>query len=82
MEWMKKHADTMIILGAFATSMLWMNGKFNTIEKDIVIIKTVLIMKQIMPCELAQAEEKQHVAMKFVDTDNHPLGLHDTWQLP
>jgi hypothetical protein len=57
MEWFKKHADTMVILGAFATSLLWMNGKFNDIEKDITIIKTVLIMKNIMPTDLACKEK-------------------------
>jgi hypothetical protein len=65
MDWMKKHVDTVIIIGAIITSMLWMNGKFNDVEKevnglktDIAIIKTVLIMKQIMPVELAKHEEK------------------------
>jgi len=57
MDWMKKHVDTVIILGAIITSMLWMNGKFNEIEKDIAVIKTVLIMKQIMPVELAKHDE-------------------------
>ncbi len=66
MEWFKKHADTAVILSAFATSMLWMNGKFNDIdkqffqiEKDIVMMKTVLIMKNIMPSELAQKAGKK-----------------------
>lgn len=66
MEWFKKHTDTVIILGAFATSIFWMNGKFNEVdkrfnelEKDIVMIKTVLIMKNIMPNELAQTEIKE-----------------------
>lgn len=54
MDWMKKHVDTVIILGAFGASLLWMNGKFNTIEKDITIIKTVLIMRDIMPKELCK----------------------------
>lgn len=60
MELFKKHIDTVIILTAFATSILWMNGKFNEvdkrfndIEKDLSIVKTVLIMKNIMPIELA-----------------------------
>src|SRR5574338_879802 len=82
MDWFKKHVDTVIILGAFASSIIWMNGKFNDvdkrfakveneietrfakveneietrfsgIEKDLAIIKTVLIMKEIMPRELA-----------------------------
>ncbi len=59
MEWMKKHVDTVIILGAFGAALLWMNGKFNEIEKDITIIKTVLIMKNIMPTELAHKEQQQ-----------------------
>jgi hypothetical protein len=54
MDWFKKHADTAVILGAFASGMLWMNGKFNELEKDLAVVKTVLIMKNIMPVELAQ----------------------------
>ncbi len=53
MDWFKKHVDTVIILTAFASSILWINGKFNDLEKDILIIKTCLIMKNIMPIELA-----------------------------
>lgn len=58
MDWLKKHVDTVMILSAIIGSMLWMNGKFNEIEKDITIIKTVLIMKNIMPAELAIKGEK------------------------
>ncbi len=54
MEWFRKHTDLIIMLGAFASAMLWLNGKFNDIEKDIAIIKTVLVMKNIMPVELAK----------------------------
>jgi len=56
MDWFKKHTDTVIIIGAIASSILWMNGKFNDVdtkfsdlEKEMAIIKTVLIMKGIMP---------------------------------
>ena len=59
MDWVKKHVDTVIILSAFASAMLWMNGKFNTLEKDITVIKTVLIMKNIMPVELAHAVQEK-----------------------
>lgn len=54
MDWFKKHVDTVIVLGAILSSVLWMNGKFAEIEKDITVIKTVLIMKNIMPVELAK----------------------------
>ena len=57
MEWFKKHVDTVLILGAFAGCVLWMNGKFNEIEKDITIIKTVMIMSNIMPREYASEEK-------------------------
>lgn len=56
MDWFKKHVDTVIILTAFAGAMLWMNGKFNELEKDIAVMKTVMIMKNIMPVELAKQE--------------------------
>ena len=56
----QKHLDTVVILGAFASSVLWMNSKFNEIdsrfssmEKEIAVIKTVLIMKDIYPKELS-----------------------------
>ncbi len=57
MDWFKKHTDTVIILTAFAASLIWMNGKFNEIEKDMAVIKAVLVMKNIMPAELAKAIE-------------------------
>ena len=66
MEWFKKHVDTVIVLGALFSSFLWMNGKFNdlekdiaAIEKDVAVIKAVLCMKNIMPSELATKEGKK-----------------------
>lgn len=56
MEILKKHVDTVIVLSAIVGSMLWMNGKFNEIEKDIAIMKTVLIMRDLMPRELAKGQ--------------------------
>lgn len=56
MDLMKKHIDTVIIIGAIISSVLWMNTKFNSLEKDILVIKTVLIMKNILPTELAIKE--------------------------
>jgi len=50
MDLFKKHVDTVIILGAFAASILWMNGKFNNIymhldfiAHELEKIKTALI---------------------------------------
>ena len=57
MEWFKKHTDTVIILGGMAASVIWMNGKFNEIEKEMAVIKTVLIMKGIFPESLAVNKE-------------------------
>lgn len=53
MNWFKQHADTIAILSTFALCF-WninekMNDKFNAIEKDLAIVKTVLMMKGIMP---------------------------------
>lgn len=60
MDWFKKHVDTIVILGSFAACFWNMNEKFNerfnAIEKDLVIIKTVLIMQNVMPKELAKGE--------------------------
>ena len=55
-NWFEKHSDVVMILTAIVGSMVWMNTKFNQIEKDIAIIKTVLVMKEILPKELATSE--------------------------
>lgn len=59
MGWFKKHTDTVIILSSILGSVVWMNGKFNQLDKDMAIVKTVLIMKGIMPSELAVKEERK-----------------------
>jgi len=51
--WFATHVDTVIVLATFITGFCWMNAKFNTLEKDVVVIKTVLIMKNIMPQDAA-----------------------------
>jgi len=63
MDIFKKHTDTIAIIAAILTSVLWMNGKFNEmdqrfyeIDKELSIVKTVLILKNIMPIELASHE--------------------------
>jgi len=67
MYWFTKHADAITVI---VLSMLWMNGKFNDVEsrfnqvdrrlseveKEIAIVKTVMILKQVMPPELAKVE--------------------------
>ena len=63
MNWFTKHVDAVLVIGAIIASMLWMNTKFNEVdkhftcvEKEIAIMKTVMIMKNIMPSELAKTE--------------------------
>lgn len=56
MDWFKKHADTIVILGSFALCFWTMNEKISKIENDLTVIKTVLLMKNIMPAELCQAK--------------------------
>jgi hypothetical protein len=64
-EWMSKHADTITVMTALFGIVMWMNSQFNQIdrnlaalEKDIAVIKTVLIVKNIMTSEIAAVTEK------------------------
>lgn len=66
MEWFKKHTDTVIILGGILASVFWMNGKFSDVdkrfsnlEKEMAVVKTVMVMKQIMPPELAKGDAEK-----------------------
>lgn len=59
-EFFKKYIETFTILSAIFSSFLWLNNKFNTLEKELLIVKneveivkTVLIIQKIMPAELA-----------------------------
>lgn len=59
-NWFKNHIDTVIVLGGILTSVLWMNSSINPVKEeisslktDMAIMKTVLIMKEVMPKELA-----------------------------
>lgn len=54
MDWFKKHTDAVMVVGAILGAVLWMNGEFNEIRKDLAVIKTVLIMKGILPESLAK----------------------------
>jgi hypothetical protein len=65
MDWFKKHVDTCIIMGGVVSSFLWMNSSINDLKNDIsdlktqmAIVKTVLLMKNILPSELAKEGEK------------------------
>lgn len=60
MDWFKKHADSVATITILVTAIVWMHGRFKEIdrrfsnlEKDIAIITTVLVMKEILPKELA-----------------------------
>lgn len=74
MDWLKKHTDTVVVVSAIVTSMLWMNGKFNEIdkrfsdmEKDIAVMKAVLIMKGVMPIELAKGEASGNLPKIYIE---------------
>ena len=59
MTLMAQHADTVIVLTGILAAVLWMNHKFNEVEKDIVIIKTVLMLKGDLPRELVSKSNQQ-----------------------
>lgn len=68
MEWFKQHVDAVIVIGAILTLVLWMNTRFNELEKnlsemnkEIAIIKTVLVMKNVMPIELGNRKEENEI---------------------
>lgn len=57
-DWLKRHADTVVIMAGILGSFLWMTGKINDIDRKLIRIETVLIIKGIMPSELAAKSDK------------------------
>lgn len=59
LTWIGKHSDAVMVIGSILGAVLWINGQFNELKTDIAVIKTVLIMKNIMPEQVAcKSEEK------------------------
>jgi len=62
-SWFKEHGDAVaIILSVFISvlsGVMWINGKFNDIEKDIAVMKTILQYKNIMKNQIAKYEDKE-----------------------
>lgn len=63
-NWLSAHADTAAVMTAIVSFFLWMNSSINdvkesvhAIEKDMTMIKTVLIMKNIMPSDFCKEKE-------------------------
>jgi len=68
---LKKHIDTIVIVGAIMSCVLWMNGRFNEIdnrfhdlENRLTKIETVLIVKNIFPSELSSNPIEEHRVSK------------------
>ncbi len=66
MNLIKKHVDTVIVLGGILSSVFWMNHKFTEIdnrfvslEKDMAVMKAVLMIKGQFPKELMAASEEK-----------------------
>lgn len=57
MNWFTQHADAIAVLTTFAVGFYILNSKINDIEKDLTVIKTVMIMNHIMPQELVKADK-------------------------
>lgn len=61
MELIKKHLDTLSIIGVVVGAALWMQTSIHRLEnefqREISLIKTVLIMQKIMPAELAKVHQ-------------------------
>lgn len=64
MNWFKQHTDTALVLGAILSAVLWMNGQFNDARKDMnelkcdmMVMKTVMVMKGIMPTDVATSKQ-------------------------
>ncbi len=58
MDWFKQHSDTLAIITTFVLCFWHVNEKIIQLEKDVSIIKTVLILKNIMPDQLCKTQEQ------------------------
>ncbi len=64
MEWFKNHGDAIAIITVSITCFWTLNEKISVLERDVsnirtevAIIKTVMIMKNIMPSEVVHSNQ-------------------------
>ena len=74
-----RHMDTLIIVSSILGAVMWNNMKFNELEKDVAIIKTVLVMKNIYPQELVikQKIEEDYGFVSFADLEFQELAANE-----
>jgi hypothetical protein len=65
-SWLKKHAETLIVITSLFGGFFWMDSKFEkvndrllAVEKDVAVIKTILSFKGINCSELAIHDHRQ-----------------------
>lgn len=58
-NWFREHVDTIVILSSFAVCFWTLNEKINNLDKDVAIIKTVMMMKGIMPQEMCYEKQNE-----------------------
>ena len=73
MDWIKKHADSAVVLSAVVVSVCWMNGKFDEVSEkfsvierqisdvrtDLAVVKTALVIRGVLP--------SSEMACSFID---------------
>ena len=61
MDWIQNHADTVLVLltimGSWTGALIWINGKFNDLDKRLTIIETVMMCKGIIPNQMSLVKE-------------------------
>jgi hypothetical protein len=38
MDWFKKHVDAVLVVSAIVSSVIWMNGRFNQVDKQFASV--------------------------------------------
>lgn len=55
LKFLEKYGTALSVIFTVIAALMWFNGKFNALEKDMAVIKTVLIMRNLMPNDLQVA---------------------------
>lgn len=65
MDWLKKHADTVVVIGVvlagfwnLSEKIYQLNDKITDVDKRISIVETILMM-QNKPCAMAKIDENK-----------------------
>ena len=73
MDWVKKHVDTVVVLGGILSAVIWMQGKFSSVDQQMNITNTEIHVIKTCFGQLNSEVSKMKSDMERLKSDMEQL---------